>query len=65
MEINDFVVALNNGEGFEFLCNHGHEMDKNDLIRISKELLYAIEGGYLFDVESSHLIEEVSQALEH
>lgn len=42
-KMNEYIKALKNGKGFEWIAQHGHELDKYDLIDIIKELDCAIE----------------------
>lgn len=49
--IKEFIEAMNNGTGYTFLSEHGHEMSKNDLSSIAKELLFAIEDAELLDID--------------
>ena len=40
--IKEYIDALRKGKGLEWIDNHGYDLDFNDLIRIIKELDYAI-----------------------
>jgi hypothetical protein len=42
MKINEYLEALQHGESFDWICNHGYELNKYELIDIVKELTYAI-----------------------
>jgi hypothetical protein len=42
MDMKDFIEALKNGNAFNWICNHGHELNKYELIDIVKEYDYAI-----------------------
>ena len=41
-KMNEFINALKEGKGFDWICNHGHELNKYELIDICKEYDYAI-----------------------
>ena len=45
--IKKYIYALRKGKGHEWIDEHGYDLDKNDLIRIIKELDYAIGDGVL------------------
>lgn len=42
--MNDFINVLKNtpNGAYDFICNHYYEMGKDDLQKVTKELLYAI-----------------------
>lgn len=40
--MRDYIEALRAGNGYEWINKHGYDLDFNDLIRIIKELDYAI-----------------------
>ena len=35
--LKKYVEALKNGNGYQFICNNGHEMSKSELCDIIKE----------------------------
>lgn len=41
-KMNEFIKALSEGKGYDWICNHGHELNKYELIDIIKEYDYAI-----------------------
>ena len=41
-KINEYIKALQNGNGFDWIAKHGHELNKFELIDIVKEFDYAI-----------------------
>lgn len=41
-KIHDFMEALKEGKSFDWISNNGHDLNKDDLIRIIKEYDYAI-----------------------
>ena len=41
-KVQEFIDALRKGKGYGWICNHGHELNKYELIDIVKELDYAI-----------------------
>ena len=36
-----FIEDLRNGKGYDWICNHGHELNKYELLDIIKEYEYA------------------------
>ena len=40
--MREYLKALRNGNSYDYICNHGHEFTKDELITIIKELDYAI-----------------------
>ena len=40
--MRDYIDALRSCKGYEWINKHGYDLDFNDLIRIIKELDYAI-----------------------
>lgn len=40
-KINEFIKALSEGKGYDWICNHGHELNKYELLDIIKEYEYA------------------------
>lgn len=41
-KMNEFIKSLKEGKGFDWICKHGHELNKYELIDIVKEYDYAI-----------------------
>ncbi len=39
--MNQFIEALKNGKGYDWISNHGYELNKYELIDIVKEYEYA------------------------
>lgn len=37
-----YIKALRNGNSFDYICNHGHEFTKDELITIIKEFDYVM-----------------------
>lgn len=44
----EIIKVIREGGLFDYLCNHGHELDKETLLRVTKELAYGLHnvGGY-------------------
>ena len=40
--IESFQKALNDDNGYNYLANYSHLFDKDELLRVAQELLYAI-----------------------
>lgn len=47
--MDEFLKAMEEGKEFDWIANHGHELRKEDLINIIKELLYALHSAGIFD----------------
>lgn len=65
MEImKDFINVLkNNPNGaYDFICNHYYEMDKGDLQKVAKELLYAIYSNTDTD-KHNKILDDVAEEL--
>lgn len=45
--IKKYIYALRKGKGYEWIDEYGYDLYKDDLIRIIKELVYAIGDGVL------------------
>ena len=39
--MKNFIEALRNGIAYDWICNHGHELNKYELLDIIKEYEYA------------------------
>ena len=40
--MKDYVEALRNGNGYQYICDNGHNMSKSDLCNIIKEFDYIV-----------------------
>jgi hypothetical protein len=62
--MDKFVDCLRNNpnHAFDFICNNGYLFSKDELIRISKEILYAI-GHDLSELEHEEILNEVAEEL--
>ena len=40
--MDDFIKALKNGKGYDWMCQHGNDLNKYELMDIVKEYDYAI-----------------------
>ena len=52
-----YLEALRNGNSYDFICQHGHEFTKEELIDIIKELDYAIYSEAKYAVKASEIYE--------
>lgn len=43
--IESYIEALKNGRGYGWICEHGHELSKDELVNIIKEFDFAV--GYI------------------
>ena len=46
--MQEFLNALKNGKGYDYLANNAHNMRKEDLKRIAMELLFELTRDYGF-----------------
>lgn len=60
--MKDFINALKKGKGYDWICQHGQDLNKYELIDIIKELLYSIRScesdsgaNYIYDVAVEQL----------
>ena len=47
--MNEFLKAMEEGKEFDWIANYGHELSKDELISIIKELIYALHSSGIFD----------------
>jgi hypothetical protein len=52
-----YLQALRNGNSYDYICNHGHEFTKDELIDIIKELDYAIYSETKYALKASDIYE--------
>ena len=52
-----YIEALRNGNSYDYICQHGHEFTKDELIDIIKELDYAIYSEAKFAIKASEIYE--------
>ena len=52
-----YLEALRNGNSYGYICDHGHEFTKDELITIIKELDYAIYSEAKYAVKASEIYE--------
>ena len=51
--MQEYIEALQNGKGYNWIANHGHELNKYELLDIIKELTYAI--GFISDFDKDDI----------
>lgn len=61
----EFMAAFNKGMGFTWLQNHGHNLKKDELIDIAKELIYAIEDTDLLDIDKKDIISKFNENMDY
>ena len=59
-----YLKALRNGNSYDYICNHGHEFTKDELITIIKELDYAIYSEAKYAIKASDIYEAASTNME-
>ena len=59
-KMNQYIEALKNGKGYDWIANHGHELNKYELIDIVKELDYAI---YDWKFDSEEIYKSAAECL--
>ena len=52
-----YIEALQNGNSYDYICQHGHEFTKDELIDIIKELDYAIYSEAKYAIKASEIYE--------
>ena len=63
--INEFISALENNNGFNYLCEVDWDIRKNDIFKLLKELTYAVETADLLSCELTRIIDEMKDNLEN
>ena len=59
-----YVKALRSGNGYDYICQHGHEFTKDELIDIIKELDYAIYSEAKYAIKASEIYEAAATNIE-
>lgn len=59
-----YIEALRNGKSYDFICQHGHEFTKDELIDIIKELDYTIYSEAKYAVKASDIYEAAATNME-
>ena len=62
--LEKYVDALKNGDGYQFICDNGHEMSKSELCDIIKEFTYVIKNLSIVNVCSSVYLDYVAESIE-
>lgn len=62
--IKEFINALENDNGFDYLCEVGWDIRKDDILKLLKELTYAVETAALLPSELTRIIDEMKDNLE-
>ena len=63
--IKEFINALENNNGFNYLCEVGWDIRKDDILKLLKELTYAVETANLLPSELTEIIDEMKDNLEN
>jgi hypothetical protein len=58
-----YLEALRNGNSYDYICQHGHEFTKDELITIIKELDYAIYSEAKYAIKASEIYEAAATNL--
>ena len=61
--LKEYVEALKNGNGYQFICDNGYEMSKSELCDIIKEFTYVIGGLSRVNEGSIIYLEEVAKSI--
>lgn len=61
--IENFLDAMNEGLGYAFLQEYGYEMNKDDLITIASEIMFAIEDVDLMDIDRKEIFDIINENL--
>lgn len=62
--LEKYIDALKKGNGYQFICENGHEMSKSELCDIIKEFTYVIKDLSIRNVGSSVYLEYVAESIE-
>lgn len=62
--IKEFINALENDNGFNYLCEVGWDIRKDDILKLLKELAYAVETADLLPSELTEIIDRMKDNLE-
>lgn len=62
--LKGYVDALRKGNGYQYICNNGHEMSKSELCEIIKEFDYIIKDLSITNEGSSVYLEYVAESIE-
>lgn len=62
--MKDYVEALKNGNGYQYICDNGHNMSKSDLCNIIKEFDYSVKRLSNRNVGSNAYLEYVAESIE-
>ena len=63
--LKEFMEDFNNGLGFTYLQNEGHNLSKHDLIDIAKELIYAIEDAGLLEIDKDEIFRIFNENMDY
>ena len=63
-KIYEFITALRNGNGYDWICINGHELNKDDLLRIIKEYDYGIYDNTEHEFQRNDLYNSIADELE-
>lgn len=62
--LKDYVEALKNTDGYQFICDKGHNMSKSELCDIIKEFHYVLRDLSQRNVGSDIYLEYVAESIE-
>ena len=62
--LEKYIESLKNGNGYQFICDNGHEMSKSELCDIIKEFTYVIKNLSIVNVGSSVYLDYVAESIE-
>ena len=63
--LKEFLEKFNNGLGFTFLKQEGHNLSKRELIDIAKELVYAIEDADLLEIDKDDIFRIFNENMDY
>lgn len=62
--MGDYIEALRNGNGYQYICDNGHNMSNADLCDIIKEFDYVIKNLSNQNVGSNAYLEYVADSIQ-
>ena len=62
--LKNYIEALRNGNGYQYICDNGHSMSKSELCDIIKEFDYVVKGLSHRNVNSNAYLEYVADSIQ-
>ena len=59
-----YIEALKNGNGYQYICDNGHNMSKSELCDIIKEFDFVVKDLSICNVGSNAYLKYVAESIE-